>query len=92
MYPTLRLSNSLQHPYNPNGLLAVPLLTELPVTPGLEPILAMAPAPFVDNPSGFVFVVARLPVAPETSLSELPYSRRTSPQLRDVFVMLVMQD
>ena len=51
-------------------------------------MLAMAPTPLVDKPSGFPFVVARLPAAPVTSLSELPYSRTMSPQVRDVFAML----
>jgi hypothetical protein len=78
----------LRDPHKPNGLLAVPFLVELPVTPGRLAILAAAPTPLVDNPSGFDFVVARLPAAPVMSLSELPYSRTISPQLRDVFAIL----
>jgi hypothetical protein len=73
---------------SPSGFVAVPLLTELPVTPGREAILAEAAAPLVDSPRGFVFVVARLPCAPLMSLTEFPYSRRTSPQLRDVLAIL----
>jgi len=79
---------SSSFPYNPKGLLAVPLFTLDPVTPGRLAILAFAPTPLVDRPSGFVFVVARLPAAPVMSLSELPHSRTESPQPRDEFAIL----
>jgi hypothetical protein len=74
--------------YSPKGLPALPFLTVVPVTPGLEAMLAAPPAAPVDKPSGFPFVVARLPAAPVTSLIELPYSRTMSPQPREVFAML----
>ena len=74
--------------YKPKGLPALPFLTVLLVTPGLEAMLAAPPATPVDRPRGLIFVVARLPAAPVTSLMELPYSRTISPQPRDVFAML----
>jgi hypothetical protein len=53
-------------------------------------MMALAPPPVLDRPSGFPPVVAREPVAPVTSLSELPYSRTASPQVRDVLARLAM--
>lgn len=69
---------------SPSGLLALPVLTA-----GRLDILAAAPTPLVLSPRGFDFVVALLPAAPVISLSELPYSRTTSPHERDVFAMLL---
>lgn len=86
-YLTLALCPS-PHFYNPKGLLALPFLTAPPVKPGLEAILAAPPAAPVDRPSGFPFVVARLPAAPVISLIELPYSLTISPQPLDVFDIL----
>jgi hypothetical protein len=51
-------------------------------------MLAIPPTPLVLNPSGFLFVVDRLPGAPVMSLSEFPYPRTMSPQVRDWFVIL----
>jgi len=90
MPPFIVLQYTSNHSlYNPKGLPAVPDFAFPGVTPGLLAILAAAPTPLVEIPSGFVFVVARLPGAPVMSLTELPYSRIMSPQLRDVFAMLI---
>ena len=51
-------------------------------------MLAIPPTPLVLRPSGFLFVEERLPAAPVMSLSEFPYSRTMSPQVRDWFAML----
>lgn len=76
-------------PYNPKGLLALAFFA-VPLPPIPPPTLdkpLMAPAPLVLNPSGFPFVGARVPCAPDMSLSEFPYSRTVSPQVRDVFAI-----
>lgn len=51
-------------------------------------MIALAPAPVLANPSGFLFVPPRGPDAPVASLIELPYSRTASPQVLLVVVML----
>ena len=71
--------------YRPRGLFAVPFLG---APPGLDDIIAFAPPPVLESPRGFLFVPARGPDAPVTSLIELPYSRTASPQVRVVFVIL----
>lgn len=79
------LHSHTYHPYNPKGLFPVPFLG---VGPDLVAIPALAPDGVLTSPSGFLLVLPRGPVAPVTSLIELPYSRIVSPQPRLVFVTL----
>jgi hypothetical protein len=84
--PSRKRDSNILHLYSPSGFAPVPFLG---VGPGLDDIVASAPPPLPDKPSGFLFVPARGPDAPVTSLRELPYSRTTSPQVRVELVTLL---